>query len=75
MKATEFCIWMISILLCLSPTLGVVPGHNDAADDFFKFKLDDYWRKRVEEADKNVLAAYHPQPLQITDGFNFGVHT
>lgn len=37
-------------------------------------KLDEYWEKRFEEANKNALDSYHPNPDNITSHFNNLVH-
>lgn len=36
--------------------------------------FDELWQKRAEEARKNALEAYQPDPENVTDHFNVEVH-
>jgi pectate lyase len=37
-------------------------------------EFDDYWKLRAEQARKDALEAYHPQPEEITNNFNSHVN-
>lgn len=37
-------------------------------------EFDEYWQKRAEEARKDALEAYNPDPENVTAHFNSRVH-
>lgn len=33
-------------------------------------QLDEYWKRREDEAKDNIVEAYRPDPFKVTDQFN-----
>lgn len=72
MRARDFSLWIIGLCLAaLAPPL--MAGKSITGD--LGFEVDDYWQKRIQEADRAVHEAYHPIPEHVTDSLNAGVNT
>lgn len=61
-------IKLIGFVLALS-LAALVPSFEAHIGEF-----DEYWKKRAEEAQKDALEAYHPDPQNVTAHFNSRVH-
>ena len=47
----------------------LIPGLQDNIAEY-----DEFWLQRAEEARKDALEAYHPNPEEITEQFNTHVN-
>lgn len=72
MRAGEFSIWILG--LCLAAVAPPLMAGKSISGDL-GFEVDDYWHKRIQEADRAVQEAYHPIPEHVTDGLNARIDT